>query len=336
MPVYVDGAGCTNACRHCAADGRPPHGAIYSADELRELAGIWEPVVLNHEPSAHPEFPEVMDPNVVLCEGVLATNGFGLARAPGHGAIFRRLRQFGYTGVSFTLHGLEKNHDWFVRRKGAYQDILCASARTVEAGLGIHWNIFLDRRNLTDVPTLVELCREAFGGSLHMGFPYHRVSRRMWWYEKLRPSLGDVRKRLPAELITEISKQPLEHLTEGSWLHAWRRAPDSNAFRHPCQPAAWPPSEPVESLALCVTRDRTVELDPLCAPRIKLGELREGQDVLVQRLRTLPGEHPASGAPAMDAPFPPSDLLHDKGYSVRYKAISATVYGGGTEVSPGS
>ncbi len=313
MPVYVEGAGCTNACRHCGAGGRPPHGAIYSADELRGLAATWGPLCLYHEASAHPDFPEVMDPNVVGCERVLATNGFGLARAPDHEAILRRMRQFGFSGVSFTLHGLEKEHDWFVGRTGAYQDILCASARTIEAGFDIHWNIFLDRRNLADVPALAELYREAFGGSLHVGIPHHRVSPRMWRYEKLRPSLRDVRKWLPAELIAEISKQPLGDLTEESWLRSWRRAPDSSTFRHPFEPAAWPPSDPVESIALYITSDRTVELDPLCAPRVALGKLCEGRDVLLQRLRTLPGEHPGSGVCPGEVLFQPSDLLHLQG-----------------------
>ena len=64
MPVYVEAAGCTNSCRHCGADGRPPHGAFYSLAELRELAQEWRPFCVYHEPSAHPDYPEVMAPDI--------------------------------------------------------------------------------------------------------------------------------------------------------------------------------------------------------------------------------------------------------------------------------
>jgi hypothetical protein len=123
MIVYVEAAGCTNACRHCGANGHPPYGAIYSIDELRKLVETWEPITSYYEPTAHPDFPEIISPQIVGYEGeVLSTNGFGLARVENYSTVFDRLREFGYNMISCTLHGLEENHDWFVARKGAYSE----------------------------------------------------------------------------------------------------------------------------------------------------------------------------------------------------------------------
>lgn len=79
--VYVEACGCTQACRHCAVDGKPPYGGFYSLAELRDLQREWGPLVPYYEPTVHPEFPEIMFPEI-LGEGtnMLATNGFGLIR----------------------------------------------------------------------------------------------------------------------------------------------------------------------------------------------------------------------------------------------------------------
>ena len=78
MPVFIHAAGCTNTCRHCGAEGRPPHGALFSLGEVRAIAHEWGLLVIYFELSAHPDFPEIMHPDVNDGEDVLATNGFGL------------------------------------------------------------------------------------------------------------------------------------------------------------------------------------------------------------------------------------------------------------------
>ena len=78
MPLYVNATGCPNACRHCGRSGGPPCRAHYSLDEMRALARVWGPLVVDREPSAHPGFPEVLGPDVGECEQVLATHLCGI------------------------------------------------------------------------------------------------------------------------------------------------------------------------------------------------------------------------------------------------------------------
>lgn len=330
MPVYIDAAGCTNMCRHCARGGRPPFGAFYSLAELRELADEWGPMVVDHEPTAHPDFPGIMHPTVsAFGGGVLATNGFGLARAAEPDQVFARMRDFGYDGVSLTLHGIEGNHDGFVGRKGAHQDIMKASRRAFEAGFGVHWNIFLDSRNLEDVPRLVGLKQARFGGTEAIEVPHHTVSRRLWRYEELRPSAEHVRTRLPrlCELDPDRWRGRLEERTEAHWLTLWESGAEPDRFANPAEPKSWPPTEALGNLVIFIARDREVYLEPLCAPSMRLGRLDEGRSAIENRLWGLREPRGGIDQETAERVLGSTDLLHPTGASVRYKAMSAAVYG---------
>ena len=331
MRIYVEAAGCTNACRHCGAGGHPPPDSHYSAAELRRIARAWgEPVWPYYEATVHSEFPEIVAPEIVGKENtaVLATNGYGLAHRDDFPDVFGRLRAFGFGGCSFTLHGLEAHHDWWAGRDGAFQDILTASRRAVQCGFGLWWNLYLDRENLEDIPALVDICAGELGGSGALGIPFHRVGARMWRYEQHRPSLRDVSERLALGVLPDAWRGPLgcalDRLTEAHWISIWEEAPDSDGFRHPLEPTTWPPQPPFEHVQLYLTRDRHVDLDPLCAERIRLGRLSDGKEAALERLTAL---HP----PAFSDTRPDearrrlgeSDLLHCHGFSVRLKAISS-------------
>jgi hypothetical protein len=297
---------------------------------LRELAATWGPFVVDYEPTARPDFPEIMDPAISTFEGgVLATNGYGLVRAAEPASVFGRLREFGYEGISLTLHGGAENHDWFVGREGAYQDILGASQRALEAGFGVHWNIFLDRRNLQDVPGLAALKQARFGDSPAIAVPQHTVSRRMWEYEELRPSAAEVRERLPQlpELDPTRWRQPLEERTEAAWLERWKAGSEPDKFADPWEPKSWPPRQSLGSLCVFITRDRQVYLEPLCAPRMLIGQLDAGRPVLEERLQGLPAPHAGIDPDTAAGCLGRTDLLHPTGSSVRYKAISAGIHG---------
>lgn len=335
MVVYVEASGCTNVCRHCGADGKPPYGALYSLEELRALRKEWGVLCPYYEPTAHPEFPDIMGPEIVEQPGVLATAGFGLARSKDYKKILNRLREFGYGTLSFTLHGLAEHHDWFVARPGALQDIMTAGRRATECGLAVFWNVFLNKQNLEQVPALVELQKSEFNETPYISVPHHRVSRRMWKYEELRPSLDDLQQRLPRNLVQEKWKLPLEQcpldeFTEATWLRAWENNPGSDDFRHPFEPRTWPVKPPFEHAALYITKDREVCLDPMCAPRVSLGPLSDGKQAILQKLQELPAPKESCLRPEQaNLPLAHRDLVHPRAFSVRLKAISSTLYSGG-------
>ena len=317
-------------CRHCAAGGKPPYGAHYSLAELRALRSEWGPLWPYHEASAHPEFPDIIGCDIVP-DGhtVLATNGFGLARRSDYKDVFKRIQGMGYGMVSFTLHGLHDRHDRFVARKGAFQDILTAGRKAKECGVGVHWNVYLDRQNLEEVPVLVEWAQREFAGFPWISVPRHRVSRRLWRYEKLRPSADDLRRRLPRNLVPEsaylpLEQRPIEEFSEAAWLRVWQTHPDSDAFK---DPTPWPLQPPFESVVICMTREREVYLDSESALPIPLGPLSDGKETILQRLRQVPAPEGSCLRPE-HAKLPPEDrdLVHPNGFSVKCKAASYRLY----------
>ena len=81
------------------------------------------------------------------------------------------VHDLGFEGLSFTLHGLADSHDRYVNRPGAFHDIIQATRQGVEAGFSIHWNLFLDRRNLGEVSELAHRASEEYGGTLYLDLP---------------------------------------------------------------------------------------------------------------------------------------------------------------------
>ena len=325
MIIYVEAAGCPDACRHCFANGHRPVGAHFCLDELRAMREEWGPLVIYHEPTAHPQFPEIFDPQLILPHGGhTPTNGFGLARRSDYAAVLTRMYDLGLRNLHFTLHGLRDHHDWFVCRKGAFDDVVLAGRRARAAGFQIDWQIFLDRRNIATLPELVDLAIDESGTTPILAIPYHRVSQRLWRYETLRPRLTDIRQHpLAEDIYRRLQKQQPEAVVAEAWLEKWIGSPDTVQFRHPFEPPTWPPSPMFDALTLYILRDRSVYLDPMCAPRKPLGSLSEGKDAIMQRLQTIPNPTDREIIPEAVVLAPEErEELHPACFSVRYKAIS--------------
>ncbi|MCE5324600.1 radical SAM protein [bacterium] len=332
MFIYVNAAGCPNACRHCGADGHPPYGGFYSVDELRSIADEWGPIVPYFEFTVHPQFPEILDPRIVG-EGwkLIPTNGFGLAEREDYKAVFERLRELGINEFSFTLHGLEDKHDWFVCRKGAFQTILKAGRRAAEEGFNVFWQVFLDQQNLDDIPHLIELGKREFGISCWLEVPRHSVSRRLWRYENIRPQLRDVKKLLDGlhtqDWLGPLKEKQLEELTESAWFRAWQQESHSEEFG----PRTWPQTAPFHHV-INIDNDRQVFLSHWCGESIHLGSLSDGKDEIMMCLEQVSAPAHYDLSPAQ-AKLPPggSELLHPNGFSVRCKAVSYMLYGDNVE-----
>lgn len=227
--------GCPNACRHCKDSGHPPYGALLSLDDVKwateQFDGMADTVAVTnvwHEPTAHPECIALRrywrersaDPPEAF--EVLSTNGFGIARSDDPQSLLADMREIGICAMSFTLHGLEENHDWFVCREGAYQDIWRAATLGSEAAMDIHLNIFLNKRNIADCIPLVGKC-DAFADSvgrdvgLELSIPSFIANSRLRAFEtSLRPSLSDL---VPmADVLRRFWPLPAEEYTESRWI----------------------------------------------------------------------------------------------------------------------
>jgi len=331
--IDIDASGCTDTCRHCARDGRPPYGRQFSLDELHVIRNEWGPLVTYcYEPTAHPDFPDIYDPLIAVNHGGwLVTNGYGLAKRADHAILFERMRAMGFHTLSLTLHGLQEHHDWFVCRKGAFEDILQATRRAQKAGFCTLWQIFVDHKGLDDIAALIALTRqETQEDPCHIGIPYHRVSQRLWQYERWRPTMQDICDRQIDQLMPNSDKNSLAHpekLTAAAWLEKWQSTPGADDFRHPFEPPTWPPQASTEMLSLYIRQDRKVYFDPICAPPICLGKLSEGRENLLHRLENIQApEHIHIDPQTIQLPLAEQEQLHPSGFSVRYKAISKALH----------
>jgi MoaA/NifB/PqqE/SkfB family radical SAM enzyme len=69
----------------------------------------------------------------------------------------RWARDIGTEACQISVFGLEKNTDYFTRRRGSFKDNLVATERLLEVGIRPRWQIFLTKGGLPDLPALVEL-----------------------------------------------------------------------------------------------------------------------------------------------------------------------------------
>jgi MoaA/NifB/PqqE/SkfB family radical SAM enzyme len=210
-------SGCPNRCRHCLDGGGPPFGALMGLEDLQWLHAqfteasaatfgtplpvrIWPEGL---EPTAHPDFLRMhaycrstFTKQWQKSEHYLSSNGYGIARAPDYPALFAQLRADGVTGVGWAFHGLEEEHDWFVRRRGAFQDLVTAVRRSLECGMRFNAWVSLNNRNVSSLPALVDaiegLIRGQEDAKLIVQVAGYSPNDRLRAFEALRPTAEDV------------------------------------------------------------------------------------------------------------------------------------------------
>lgn len=327
MIIEINAAGCSDGCRHCAVDGRMPLGAFYSADELRIIRNEWGPLCIRYEPTAHPAFPEIYQPDIALEHGGwLVTNGYGIAHREDWQSMLTRMAVYGIETLSLTLHGLQAHHDWFVCRPAAFETLLQATRRARQHGFQIIWQIFVDRKSAPDVAQLVDLAVRETGAEPMLDVPYHRVSNRLWSYEPYRLTLGEVRTYGLADLVADAQRNIFRHadtLRAAAWLEQWQNDPKSESFRHPFEPESWPLKPAPESTLLRIEKNGLIWHDPLCAPPGVVGRLSEGPAAVADRLSSIAVPPYWEIDPrSVTLTAPECEELHPTGFSLRYKEIS--------------
>ncbi len=78
-----------------------------------------------------------------------------LAREQGYPTWAREAR--GTKKCQIAFFGTGANHDWFIRRRGAFDEALLATERCLEAGIIPRWELFLTKRMAPDLPELLVL-----------------------------------------------------------------------------------------------------------------------------------------------------------------------------------
>ncbi len=327
MYIDINAAGCSNTCRHCAVDGHLPCGGFYSLDELRSIKNEWGALTIRYEPTVHPNFPEIYNVDIATEHGGwLVTNGSGLVHRNDSPSIFESMRRMNVTTIAFTLHGLQKHHDWFVCRQGAFDDIVLATRRAKEYGYYVNWQIFVDKMGAEGISELIELAIKETDELPSLNIPYNRVGGRLWHYERIRLTLSDVEKYHLDKLIDNPDKNFLvnpKRLTANIWLQKWSDSPNSNEFKHPYEPGSWSPDIAYPMLSIRIDRNRKIYFDPMCSPPIYLGVIPEGKKLICERLEKLPMPLYSNINPhEVKLPYDEQEQLHPSGFSLRYKEIT--------------
>ena len=72
----------------------------------------------------------------------------------------RFLKAVGVETVQLTFFGTEEMTDWYVGRKGAYQELLQATKILIENQIAPRWQVFISTKNATDIINLLSYSKE--------------------------------------------------------------------------------------------------------------------------------------------------------------------------------
>ncbi len=154
---------CNLKCIHCYSNSAD----INYPDELTteegkklidDLAQFGSPVILfsGGEPLLRPDLIELAQYATDRgMRAVISTNGTLITKE-----IAARLKKIGLSYVGVSLDGLEKTHDRFRGKKGAFAAALDGLRNCREAGVKVGIRFTVNKHNLSDVPAMFDLLRK--------------------------------------------------------------------------------------------------------------------------------------------------------------------------------
>lgn len=169
VDISLMATGCSCLCRHCYANARRRIADpinVAKAEEILEyfeplLAAADEPFVdVYYDLFDHPDAQGIL--RMLHRRGlygffeVIPTNGVQIAHNPENARFLRETKEMDTQRLQVAFHGMEKSHDWFVRRRGAFQDLIAAARAGLDAGLDLNIATFANKRNVYELPALAE------------------------------------------------------------------------------------------------------------------------------------------------------------------------------------
>jgi len=164
-PVVVWNVGrrCNLRCIHCYSQS---NDQVYP-DELTteegfalidDLAQFGSPVLLfsGGEPLMRPDlFELIAHARSKGMRAVLSTNGTLITRE-----IAQKLKDFDLSYVGISLDGLEKIHDSFRGKKGAFKEAIAGLRNCQEVGIKVGLRFTINKKNAEDIPGIFQLLRD--------------------------------------------------------------------------------------------------------------------------------------------------------------------------------
>jgi MoaA/NifB/PqqE/SkfB family radical SAM enzyme len=174
LSLMIPSSPCHSHCKHCYAKSdfgvRPSKIREFSFEEIKEMMGPFlnytgegkpiQRLALGLEPEtmSHSQYMIILEyllNNKNIIQNSIPTDGFTIAREDCIENLIR-LRELGIDHFQLTLHGFKDNHDHFVGRKNAFEDVMLAAKKIYEAGLDIWWEYFLNKHNQQDIGRVIE------------------------------------------------------------------------------------------------------------------------------------------------------------------------------------
>lgn len=154
---------CNLSCKHCYSNS---NNQIYSEELntkecleiIKDLADFQVPVLLisGGEPLCRPDIFPLMEYALSLGLRVtLSTNGTLIDKE-----IAKKIKAIGISYVGISLDGLEKEHDLFRGKKGAFCDALRGIRSCLEIGQKVGLRFTLNKRNIHTLPDIFRLIEE--------------------------------------------------------------------------------------------------------------------------------------------------------------------------------
>lgn len=179
LTILADMYGCPNRCKHCWLGHMPNRRMPDGSDKL--IVNYFKPHFHSitfyswvREPDYCDNYAERWEKDNEISVNTKPQR-FELAsfwRLVRDENYARFLKSVGVETVQLTFFGTEVMTDWYVGRKGAYQELLQATEILIEHQIAPRWQVFINAENATDIIELLAYSKElklserckAFGG----------------------------------------------------------------------------------------------------------------------------------------------------------------------------
>lgn len=167
LTILADMYGCPNRCKHCWLGHMPNRKMPDGSDEL--IVNYFKPHFQYiafyswvREPDFCENYVERWQRDIQISVNAKPQR-FELAsfwRLVRDDNYVRFLKSVGVNTVQLTFFGTEEITDWYVGRKGAYQELLQATEILIDNKIAPRWQVFINAENAIDIIELIDYSKE--------------------------------------------------------------------------------------------------------------------------------------------------------------------------------
>ena len=223
LQVFVRRNTCQLRCKHCSARaGTAGNSNIVPLDRAKEIfaeVAAWREVRRGQIAQLFLQWLDdelAGDQDVELHEYVAAlpgtpiravsTNGLWLSSLSDDEARgkIEVLKRVGKTEVQLSFHGLERTHDAFAGREGAFDALVRSLRLARRSGLTARCQVFVNQQNVGEMEVLYDFLHQSEGvGEKGICFPATNYMGRAKHHESIRLETSG-RRQLPARIVAQL------------------------------------------------------------------------------------------------------------------------------------